>query len=73
MKAVDLTNLYILSLARRRSRPRCEIILAVPNSAPDSLQFRMHLGPHRSRFQLEFIRSRDYVRSIWRMIKTDAN
>jgi hypothetical protein len=63
---------YVQGLVRAFAPLRCEIILAVPNSAPDSLQFRMHLGPHRSRFHLEFIRSRDYVRSIWRMIKTDA-
>jgi hypothetical protein len=63
---------YVQGLVRAFAPLGCEIILAIPNSAPDSSQFRMHLGAHRSCFQLEFIRSRDYVRSIWRMIKTDA-
>jgi hypothetical protein len=63
---------YVQGLVRAFAPLGCEIVLAVPNSAPDSPQFKMHLGPHQSRFQLEFIRSRDYGTSIWRMIKTDA-
>jgi len=50
----------------------CEIVVAVPNSAPESAPFKMHLSAHQSRFRLEFIPARDYGISIWRMIKTDA-
>jgi len=50
----------------------CEIVVAVPNTAPESPPFKMHLSPHQSRFRLEFIPARDYATSIWRMIKADA-
>jgi hypothetical protein len=63
---------YVQGLVRAFAPLGCEIVVAVPNSAPDSPQFKMHLGPHQSRFRLEFIPSRDYGTSIWRMIKTDA-
>jgi hypothetical protein len=63
---------YVQGLVRAFAPLGCEIVVAVPISAPDSPQFKMHLGPHQSRFRLEFIPSRDYGTSIWRMIKTDA-
>jgi glycosyltransferase involved in cell wall biosynthesis len=50
----------------------CEIVVALPNPAPESVQFEMYLSPHRSRFRLEFIPSCDDAISKWRMIHTDA-
>jgi hypothetical protein len=50
----------------------CEIVVAVPNAAPESVQFKTYLLPHQSRFRLEFIQSRDYTGSVWRKIWTDA-
>jgi glycosyltransferase involved in cell wall biosynthesis len=63
---------YLQGLVRAFAPLGCEIIIAVPKSAPESPQFKMHLGPHQSRFQVEFIPSREYGTSIWRMIKADA-
>ena len=50
----------------------CEIVVAVPNPAPESAQFKMYLSPHQSRFRLEFIPSRDETMSRWRMILANA-
>ena len=50
----------------------CEVVVAVPNPAPESPQFKTYLSPHESQFQLEFIPSRDYGTSKWKMIQTDA-
>ena len=50
----------------------CEIVVAMPNPAPESPQFKTYLSPHQSQFQLEFIPSRDYGTSKWKMIRTDA-
>src|SRR5262245_8529238 len=52
----------------------CEIVVALPNAAPESVQFKTYLSPHQSRFRLEFIQPRDYptTTSVWRMIQTDA-
>jgi glycosyltransferase involved in cell wall biosynthesis len=50
----------------------CEIVVAVPNPAPESPQFKTYLSPHQSQFQLEFIPSRDCGTSKWKMIQTDA-
>ena len=50
----------------------CDIVVAVPNTVPESAQFKIYLAPHQSRFQLEFIPSRDETMSRWRMILTQA-
>src|SRR5262249_61086423 len=50
----------------------CEIVVALPNSAPESVQFKMYLSPLQSRFRLESIPSRDEATSRWRMIQKDA-
>jgi glycosyltransferase involved in cell wall biosynthesis len=50
----------------------CEIVVAVPNTVPESAQFKVYLAPHQSRFRLEFIPSRDETMSRWRMILTQA-
>ena len=50
----------------------CEIVVAVPKPALESVQFKMYLSPHRPRFRLEFIPSRDETISRWRMVQTDA-
>ena len=50
----------------------CEIVVAVPKRALESPQFKTYLSPHQSQFRLEFIPSRDYATSMWKMIKTDA-
>ena len=50
----------------------CEIVVAVPNTVPESAQFKIYLSPHRSRFRLEFIPSRDETISRWRMILANA-
>jgi hypothetical protein len=50
----------------------CEIVVAVPNQAPESAQFKRYLSPYQSRFRLEVIPSRGYATSMWKMIETDA-
>jgi hypothetical protein len=50
----------------------CEIIIAVPNTVPESAQFKIYLSPHQSRFRLEFIPARDDTMSRWRMILAQA-
>jgi glycosyltransferase involved in cell wall biosynthesis len=50
----------------------CEIVVAVPNTVPESAQFKIYLSPHQSRFRLEFIPSRDETMSRWRMILAQA-
>jgi glycosyltransferase involved in cell wall biosynthesis len=61
----------------------CEIVVAVPNQAPESAQYKIYLSPHQSQFRLEFIPSREYATtmykpvrghatSMWKMIETDA-
>lgn len=49
-----------------------EIVVAVPDPAPESAQFKEYLAPHQSSFRLESIPPRNYVTSVWRTIKTDA-
>jgi glycosyltransferase involved in cell wall biosynthesis len=63
---------YVQYLIRAFAPLGCEIVVAVPNSAPESAQFKMYLSPHQSRFRLEFIPTREYATSTWRMFKTDA-
>jgi hypothetical protein len=66
---------YVRYLVEAFAPLGCEIVVAVPNGAPDSVQFKTYLSPHRSRFRLEFIQPRDYATrttSVWRMIQTDA-
>src|SRR5262245_2858031 len=46
----------------------CEIVLAVPEPAPETPQFKMSLSPYQSRFRLESIPFRDESISRWRMI-----
>src|ERR1700730_12492823 len=50
----------------------CEIVVAVPKPALESAQFKMYLFPHRPRFRLERIPSRDETISKWRMILANA-
>jgi glycosyltransferase involved in cell wall biosynthesis len=49
----------------------CEVVVAVPNTVPESAQFKIYLSPHQSRFRLEVIPSRD-VTSTWRTILANA-
>ena len=63
---------YVQYLIRAFAPLGCEIVVAVPNSAPESAQFKIYLSPHQSRFRLEFVPSRAYATSNWRMFKTDA-
>ena len=60
---------YVQYLVRAFAPLGCEIVVAVPKSAPESAQFKMYLSPHQSRFRLEFIPPRDYATSMWRMIQ----
>src|SRR5215510_3454604 len=50
----------------------CEIVIAVPNTVPESAQFKVYLAPHQSRFRLEFTPSRDETIGKWRMILAHA-
>jgi glycosyltransferase involved in cell wall biosynthesis len=50
----------------------CEIIVAVPDTVPESTQFKIYLSPHQSHFRLEFIPARDETISRWRMMLTNA-
>src|SRR5262249_38038045 len=50
----------------------CEIVVAVPNTVPESAQFKIYLSAHQSRFRLEFIPARDETMSRWRMILAQA-
>jgi glycosyltransferase involved in cell wall biosynthesis len=50
----------------------CEIVVAVPNTVPESVQFKIYLLAHQSRFRLEFISARDKTMSRWRMILAEA-
>jgi glycosyltransferase involved in cell wall biosynthesis len=50
----------------------CEIVVAVPNTVPESAQFQIHLSPHQTSFRLEFIPSRDETLSRWRMMLANA-
>jgi hypothetical protein len=43
----------------------CEIVVAVPNTVPESAQFKIYLSPHQSRFRLEFISASDEMMSRW--------
>jgi glycosyltransferase involved in cell wall biosynthesis len=63
---------YVRYLVQAFAPLRCEIVVAVPNRAPESAQFKMYLAPHRSRFRLEFIPPRDDTISKWRMTLANA-
>jgi len=63
---------YVQYLVQAFAPLGCEIVVAVPNRAPASAPFKMYLSPHQSRFRVEFIPSRDYATSMWRMVKIDA-
>ena len=59
---------YVRYLVQAFAPLGCEIVVAVPNTVPESAQFKIYLSPHQSRFRLEFIPSRDETISRWRMI-----
>jgi glycosyltransferase involved in cell wall biosynthesis len=63
---------YVQYLVQAFAPLGCEIVIAVPNAAPESAQFKRYLSPYQSRFRLEVIPSREYATSMWRMVKTDA-
>jgi hypothetical protein len=63
---------YVRHLVQAFAPLGCEIVVAVPKPALESAQFKMYLSPHRPRFRLEFIPSRDETISRWRMILTNA-
>jgi glycosyltransferase involved in cell wall biosynthesis len=63
---------YVQYLVRAFAPLGCEIVIAVPNAAPESAQFKRYLSPYQSRFRLEVIPSREYATSMWRMVSTDA-
>ena len=63
---------YVRYLVQAFAPLGCEIVVAVPKAALESVQFKMYLSPHQSRFRLEFIPSRDETISRWRMVQTDA-
>ena len=63
---------YVQHLVQAFASLGCEIVVAVPNTVPESAQFKIYLAPHQSRFRLEFIPSRDETMSRWRMILTQA-
>jgi glycosyltransferase involved in cell wall biosynthesis len=64
---------YVRHLVQAFAPLGCEIVVAVPNAALESAQFKTYLSPHQSRFQLEFIQPREYAStSVWKMIQTDA-
>jgi glycosyltransferase involved in cell wall biosynthesis len=50
----------------------CEIVVAVPNTVPESAQFKIYLAPHQSRFRLEFIPSRDETITKWGLTLANA-
>jgi glycosyltransferase involved in cell wall biosynthesis len=63
---------YVQYLVQAFAPLGCEIVVAVPNRAPESVQFKVYLAPHQSRFRLEFIPSRDNTISKWRMTLANA-
>jgi glycosyltransferase involved in cell wall biosynthesis len=63
---------YVQYLVKAFAPLGCEIVVAVPNTVPESAQFKIYLSPHQSRFRLEFIPSRNETISRWRMIQTYA-
>ena len=64
---------YVRYLVQAFAPLGCEIVVAVPHAALESVQFKTYLSPHRSRFRLEFIQPRDHgTTSVWRMIQIDA-
>jgi glycosyltransferase involved in cell wall biosynthesis len=64
---------YVRHLVQAFAPLGCEIVVAVPNAALESAQFKTYLSPHRSRFQLESIQPREYAStSVWKIIQTDA-
>src|ERR1700730_14766174 len=63
---------YVRYLVQAFAPLGCEIVVAVPNRAPESVQFKMYLAPHQSRFRLEFIPSPDDTISKWRMTLANA-
>jgi glycosyltransferase involved in cell wall biosynthesis len=63
---------YVRYLVQAFAPLGCDIVIAVPEAALESVQFKVHLSRHRLLFRLEFIPPRDYVTSIWRTINADA-
>jgi glycosyltransferase involved in cell wall biosynthesis len=63
---------YVRLLVQAFAPLGCEIVVAVPDAAPESVQFKTYLSPHESHFRLEFIQPRDFTTSVSRMIQTDA-
>jgi glycosyltransferase involved in cell wall biosynthesis len=74
-QASDVAGHYLNSvqhLIQAFAPLRCEIVVAVPNTVPESAQFKIYLSAHQSRFRLEFISAREEKMSRWRMILEQA-
>jgi glycosyltransferase involved in cell wall biosynthesis len=63
---------YVQYLVQAFAPLGCDIVVAVPKPALESVPFKMYLSPHRRHFRLEFIPSRDETIGRWTMIQTDA-
>src|SRR5262245_53047551 len=63
---------YVRCLVQAFAPLGCDVVLALPKSAPESEQFKMYLSSEQTRCRLEFIPSREYATNMWRMVKTDA-
>src|SRR5262245_54448616 len=63
---------YVRHLVKAFAPLGCEIVVALPNTAPESEQFKIYLSPHQSRFRLEFIPPHDETISRWKMILARA-
>jgi len=74
-QASDVAGHYLNSvqhLIQAFAPLRCEIVVAVPNTVPESAQFKIYLSAHQSRFRLVFISAREEKMSRWRMILEQA-
>jgi glycosyltransferase involved in cell wall biosynthesis len=74
---------YVRHLVQAFAPLGCDIVVAVPKPALESMQFKTYLSPHRPLFRLEFIPSRDEtitekrwligtLISSWRIILANA-
>jgi glycosyltransferase involved in cell wall biosynthesis len=63
---------YVRYLVQAFASLGCEIVLAVPNTVPESVQFKVYLSAHQSRLRLEFISARDETMSRWKMSLAQA-
>jgi glycosyltransferase involved in cell wall biosynthesis len=63
---------YVRHLVQAFAPLGCKIVVAVPNTVPQSAQFKIYLSPHESCFRLEFIPPHDETISRWKMILARA-